>query len=203
MVPLNRRPRAASTSTESTSSSGSNADSDSDSSDSGSSSIDLAIPRFTTSKPMMVTRPRNMTELHALKKRKRSGSPAPELSTHSKKARQASNPKLTEKNLNDHENTLRHTHHSSNNPNPESHEPKKVKKDNKNNQPFQRVPSNIPVDARFQSNAYQGYDYAERAHRDLAPTRGKQFTKEKNKKKRGSYRGGVIDTQGGRGIKFD
>jgi len=34
-------------------------------------------------------------------------------------------------------------------------------------------------------------------------TKGKGFTKEKNKKKRGSYRGGVIDVEGSKSIKFD
>jgi hypothetical protein len=53
------------------------------------------------------------------------------------------------------------------------------------------------------SNKYQNYDYAERAYKDLSVTRGKGFTKEKNKKKRGSYRGGAIDTSGGKGFKFE
>ena len=35
-------------------------------------------------------------------------------------------------------------------------------------------------------------DYGERASRDLIVTRGAGFRKEKNKKKRGSYRGGDI-----------
>jgi len=35
-------------------------------------------------------------------------------------------------------------------------------------------------------------DYGTRAHRDLIVTRGAGFRKEKNKKKRGSYRGGEI-----------
>lgn len=52
------------------------------------------------------------------------------------------------------------------------------------------------------SNAYVPYDYADRAYNDLSVTRGKNFTKEKNKKKRGSYRGGLIDTAGGKGFKF-
>jgi len=43
------------------------------------------------------------------------------------------------------------------------------------------------------SNDYVPYAYAEKAYRDLVVTRGKGFTKEKNKKKRGSYRGGPID----------
>jgi hypothetical protein len=56
---------------------------------------------------------------------------------------------------------------------------------------------------RHISNAYQSYEYAERAYNDLSVTRGKGFTKEKNKKKRGSYRGGPIDISGGKGFKFD
>jgi hypothetical protein len=53
------------------------------------------------------------------------------------------------------------------------------------------------------SNAYVSYDYADRAYKDLSVTRGKGFTKEKNKKKRGSYRGGMIDISGGKGFKFE
>lgn len=53
------------------------------------------------------------------------------------------------------------------------------------------------------SNEYISYDYAEKAYRDLIITRGKGFTKEKNKKKRGSYRGGTIDISGGKAFKFD
>lgn len=97
--------------------------------------------------------------------------------------------------------------------------------------PFERVSKDTPVDPKFASNAYKarkvaaqpefdnvnGYtgpggggggasereDYGSKAHRDLIVTKGKGFTKEKNKKKRGSYRGGAIDTGGGGGIKFD
>jgi SRP40, C-terminal domain len=53
------------------------------------------------------------------------------------------------------------------------------------------------------SNKYQSYNYADRAFKDLSATRGKGFTKEKNKKKRGSYRGGAIDTSGGKSYKFE
>ncbi|RMD44635.1 hypothetical protein DV735_g568, partial [Chaetothyriales sp. CBS 134920] len=53
------------------------------------------------------------------------------------------------------------------------------------------------------SNAYQSYEYADRAYKDLSVTRGKGFTKEKNKKKRGSYRGGPIDISGGKSFKFE
>jgi hypothetical protein len=35
-------------------------------------------------------------------------------------------------------------------------------------------------------------DYGAKAHKDLIVTRGAGFRKEKNKKKRGSYRGGEI-----------
>ncbi|MDI1491837.1 MAG: jun-like transcription factor [Ramalina farinacea] len=75
----------------------------------------------------------------------------------------------------------------------------------KSNTPFQRVPSSTKVDERFKSNAYQPYDYANRAHQDLVVTKGRGFTKEKNKKKRGTYRGGAIDVNegGGKGIRFD
>ncbi|KAI9777604.1 MAG: hypothetical protein M1839_008658 [Geoglossum umbratile] len=69
--------------------------------------------------------------------------------------------------------------------------------------PFSRIGSDVKVDPRLTSNAYIPYDYAERAHRDLIVTKGKGFTKEKNKKKRGSYRGGQIDTQGVKSFKFD
>ena len=54
------------------------------------------------------------------------------------------------------------------------------------NAPFQRIPSDTLVDPGLGSNAYVPYDYAERAHRDLIVTKGRGFTKEKNKKKRGS-----------------
>jgi len=37
--------------------------------------------------------------------------------------------------------------------------------------------------------------YGEKAFKDLAPTRGKEFRQEKNKKKKGTYKGGRITTQ--------
>ena len=73
----------------------------------------------------------------------------------------------------------------------------------KQNTPFQRVPRDTRVDPKMASNAYRAYDYADRAHQDLSVTKGKGFTKEKNKKKRGSYKGGMIDVSGGKGIKFE
>lgn len=51
--------------------------------------------------------------------------------------------------------------------------------------PFSRIPQDQKVDPRFASNEYVSYDYADRAYRDLVVTKGKGFTKEKNKKKRG------------------
>jgi hypothetical protein len=61
--------------------------------------------------------------------------------------------------------------------------------------------SELPHD--HPSNDYMSYAYADRAFQDLSVTRGKGFTKEKNKKKRGSYRGGPIDITGGKSFKFD
>jgi hypothetical protein len=73
----------------------------------------------------------------------------------------------------------------------------------KANVPFSRIPKDIKVDERLASNAYVPYDYAQKAHEDLIITKGKNFTKEKNKKKRGSYKGGYIDVEGKKGIKFE
>jgi hypothetical protein len=61
----------------------------------------------------------------------------------------------------------------------------------------------VKVDPRLASNAFVPYDYAQKAHQDLIVTKGKGFTKEKNKKKRGSYKGGYIDVEGKKGIKFE
>jgi hypothetical protein len=57
----------------------------------------------------------------------------------------------------------------------------------KQNVPFSRISADQYVDPRLASNAYVPYDYAEKAHRDLIVTKGKGFTKEKNKKKRGKF----------------
>ena len=78
-----------------------------------------------------------------------------------------------------------------------------VKVSKTQNAPFQRISKDTVVDPKLASNAYVPYDYADRAHKDLSVTRGKGFTKEKNKKKRGSYRGGQIDVEGKKAIKFD
>jgi len=77
------------------------------------------------------------------------------------------------------------------------------------NSPFQRVKSEeIYVDPRLRDNSFEAKSGAAtswgyRANQDLIVTRGKGFTKEKNKKKRGSYRGGQIDMHGVHSIKFD
>jgi SRP40, C-terminal domain len=68
--------------------------------------------------------------------------------------------------------------------------------------PLAALSASVTEDS-YISNKYQNYDYAERAYKDLSVTRGKGFTKEKNKKKRGSYRGGAIDTSGGKSFKFE
>jgi hypothetical protein len=61
-----------------------------------------------------------------------------------------------------------------------------VKKLKKEQVPFSRIPTDQKVDPRFASNDYVAYDYADRAYQDLSVTKGKGFTKEKNKKKRGT-----------------
>ncbi|KAI1141484.1 hypothetical protein F5Y05DRAFT_372720 [Hypoxylon sp. FL0543] len=71
------------------------------------------------------------------------------------------------------------------------------------NQPFSRIRKDIAVDPRLASNAYVSHEYGEKAHQDLVVTKGKGFTKEKNKKKRGSYKGGPLDIHKSRSIKFE
>ena len=53
---------------------------------------------------------------------------------------------------------------------------------------------------RLQGGAVNSYGF--KAHQDLIVTRGKGFRHEKTKKKRGSYKGGPIDTSV-HSIKFD
>lgn len=74
---------------------------------------------------------------------------------------------------------------------------------------FQRIKADDVAyhDQRLADNSFAGRqgeenDYGARASRDLLVTRGKGFTKEKNKKKRGSYKGGEI-TLKSHSIKFD
>lgn len=54
------------------------------------------------------------------------------------------------------------------------------------NTPFSRIPQDVKIAEKLASNAYVPYDYAQKAHQDLIVTKGKGFTKEKNKKKRGA-----------------
>jgi len=88
-------------------------------------------------------------------------------------------------------------------PDEDHHSAPASEKRKKRNEPFRRIPVTQEVDPRFASNAYVPNDYSERAYQDLVVTKGKNFTKEKNKKKRGSYKGGAIDTIGVKAIKFD
>lgn len=73
------------------------------------------------------------------------------------------------------------------------------------NEPFSRINRNIEVEEKFKSNRFTDnmHAWGQKAHEDLIVTKGKGFTKEKNKKKRGSYRGGFIDTGARNGIKFE
>jgi hypothetical protein len=77
-----------------------------------------------------------------------------------------------------------------------------IKRAKKENVPFSRIPKDQWVDPRLVSNAFVPYDYAQKAHEALIVTKGKAFTKAKNKGKRGSYRGGIID-QTPKGIQFE
>lgn len=77
-----------------------------------------------------------------------------------------------------------------------------IKRLKKENIPFSRIPKDQFVDPKFSDNTYQSYDYADKAHEALIVTKGKAFTKAKNKGKRGSYRGGKIDLTP-KGIKFE
>jgi hypothetical protein len=62
------------------------------------------------------------------------------------------------------------------------------------------------IDDRLKDNTFIGKggaegSYGHKAHNDLIVTRGKGFRKEKDKKKRGSYKGGRIDFES-HSIKF-
>ncbi|ORX90377.1 hypothetical protein K493DRAFT_230804 [Basidiobolus meristosporus CBS 931.73] len=77
------------------------------------------------------------------------------------------------------------------------------------NTPFCRIKDEDVVfhDERLMDNTFMSKggslgSYGHKAHNDLIVTRGKGFTKEKNKKKRGSYRGGKIDLES-HSIKFN
>lgn len=69
---------------------------------------------------------------------------------------------------------------------------------------FSRINPNTEIPAGLASNEYNAGEnnYGAKAHKDLIVTRGGGFRKEKQKKKRGSYRGGVIDFET-RSFKFD
>lgn len=73
------------------------------------------------------------------------------------------------------------------------------------NEPFSRIRKDIVVEQKFRSNAFEdnAHGWGRKAHEDLIVTKGKGFTKEKNKKKRGSYKGGAIDMNARNGIKFE
>ncbi|KAJ9618774.1 jun-like transcription factor [Taxawa tesnikishii (nom. ined.)] len=79
-----------------------------------------------------------------------------------------------------------------------------IKRLKKANVPFSRIPTDQYVDPKFSDNRFVHYDYAQKAHEALIVTKGKGFTKAKNKGKRGSYKGGKIDLGVGAGtIKFE
>merc|ERR1719273_2135647 len=64
-------------------------------------------------------------------------------------------------------------------------------------EPFRRVQSeNIEIkNPGLRDNSYKAFDtWGAKANKDLIVTQGKSFRHEKTKKKRGSYRGGEINT---------
>lgn len=70
------------------------------------------------------------------------------------------------------------------------------------------VSEDIEVGANLRDNSFEAKrgsmgSWGEKANRDLKHTQGKSFRHEKTKKKRGSYRGGAIDSSGVNSIKFD
>ena len=72
---------------------------------------------------------------------------------------------------------------------------------------FQRVdPTKVEfLDERLKTNGFvesKSSSYGERAYKDLSSARGSDFKKEKNKKKKGTYSGGQIDTTKVHSIKF-
>ncbi|KAG7092929.1 hypothetical protein E1B28_009234 [Marasmius oreades] len=72
-----------------------------------------------------------------------------------------------------------------------------AKNGRRTNERFQRVDPNkvtsqYVIDNRYENKAAPKNDYGAKAHADLIVTRGAGFRKEKNKKKRGSYKGGEI-----------
>uniref|UniRef100_A0A5S6R061 SRP40_C domain-containing protein n=1 Tax=Trichuris muris TaxID=70415 RepID=A0A5S6R061_TRIMR len=76
----------------------------------------------------------------------------------------------------------------------------------KNNGPYRRfTASKEQLDQEFRDNSYQAKKtdtWGKKAYEDLAPVKGKNFRKEKTKKKRGSYKGGKIDPHAIGSIKF-
>lgn len=73
--------------------------------------------------------------------------------------------------------------------------------------PFQRVdPTKVEfLDERLRTNDYlesKPSSYGDKAYAALAPTKGADFRKEKNKKKKGTYKGGQINTSTVHSIKF-
>ena len=76
-------------------------------------------------------------------------------------------------------------------------------------EPYRRIKSDHVsyADSRLKDNSFLSkggadFSYGYKAHKDLVNVRGKDFRHEKTKKKKGSYRGGMIDTSV-HSIKFD
>ncbi|CDW57274.1 Nucleolar and coiled body phosphoprotein 1 [Trichuris trichiura] len=76
----------------------------------------------------------------------------------------------------------------------------------RNNGPYRRFTAGKDqLNQEFRDNSYRakkGDTWGKRAYEDLAPVKGKNFRKEKTKKKRGSYKGGKIDPNAIGSIRF-
>jgi hypothetical protein len=165
-------PAVASSSSSSSSGSSSSAESESDS-DSASESDSNSASKSTPQQPSQLPKTASTTSKQSKKRKAPSSSSSSSSSSsasedeNEEKAKEKSPPSSSTSDAN----------------NVSQHPSKKAKI---SNAPFQRIPSDTKVDPRLASNKYVPYDYAERAHQDLIVTKGKGFTKEKNKKKRGS-----------------
>lgn len=185
--------------TSSSSSSGSDSDSDSDSDSGESVAKKTPLPESSSdSSDSSDSSSESADEAPATKKKQVSNSDSSATLTNAKKGSSATSSDSDTSSSESEDATAKQNLSPPLPPTPVAKLPRK-----KVNEPFSRIPKDIKVDKRLASNAYVPYDYAQKAHEDLIITRGKGFTKEKNKKKRGSYKGGYIDVEGKKGIKFD
>ncbi|PAA77858.1 hypothetical protein BOX15_Mlig001228g10 [Macrostomum lignano] len=76
---------------------------------------------------------------------------------------------------------------------------KSGKNKKRHNEPYRRVREDEVINKHFRDNSFDAKpgaasSWGYKANEDLKPTQGRSFRHEKTKKKRGSYKGGAIDT---------